>query len=514
MKTQRLLLALFVLITSIGTALAQTQLATGTVFNDTNRNGVLDDSETGIPGIGVSNGRDIITTDSNGRYALTVSDDSIIFVIKPSNWTTQFDSNNLPKFYYINKPNGSPKLKYKGISPTGPLPESIDFPLYPSVEPNTFKALVIADPQTRDQTQVNYLAHDFVEEVVGTDAAFGISLGDIASDNLNIYSSSVPVMGRIGVPWYNVKGNHDSNYDLATDTKMTSETFKSVFGPTYYSFNYGPVHFIALNNVYFMDKNNYLAKLDDDQMTFLRNDLQLVPQNQLVVIMTHIPFMYMVDRPIIYALLQNRPNTFWLSGHTHNQTYQFHNAKTGFLGQNPIVNLINITACGDWWDGLLDEVGIPFAMATDGTPNGYSIITFNASSYSVRYKAMRKPVDYQMNIFAPDIVKSQDLEKTEVIANIFAGSEKSTVEMSIDNTTWSPMKRTYQEDPYYVQLRKYEEKCAPVRGRSNQKPSKTGHIWKLNLPSGLPIGTHLIHIRTTDMYGQTYQAYRVFNVTS
>jgi hypothetical protein len=43
-------------------------------------------------------------------------------------------------------------------------------------------------------------------------------------------------------------------------------------------------------------------------------------------------------------------------------------------------------------------------------------------------------------------------------------------------------------------------------------PSKSDHFWKGNLPEGLGIGTHRITIRTTDMFGNTYQSHRIFRV--
>ena len=48
--------------------------------------------------------------------ALEVSDDTILFVIKPRGFMTPVDENRLPKFYYIHKPHGSPEgLKYAGV---------------------------------------------------------------------------------------------------------------------------------------------------------------------------------------------------------------------------------------------------------------------------------------------------------------------------------------------------------------------------------------------------------------
>jgi hypothetical protein len=38
------------------------------------------------------------------------------------------------------------------------------------------------------------------------------------------------------------------------------------------------------------------------------------------------------------------------------------------------------------------------------------------------------------------------------------------------------------------------------------------HIWEGRLPAGLPVGGHLIRVRTTDMYGQEFSGARIIRV--
>ena len=147
--------------------------AQGTVFNDKNQNGKKDKGEPGLPNIAVSNGKEITKTNAQGQWELPHDDDTIFFVIKPRNWRTPLNKENLPQFYYIHKPKGSPpNLKYKGVKPTGPLPKSIDFALIADKEPDTFKAIFFGDPQPRSIEQINYMAHDIIPELIGTDAKF------------------------------------------------------------------------------------------------------------------------------------------------------------------------------------------------------------------------------------------------------------------------------------------------------------------------------------------------------
>ena len=56
----------------------------GYVYQDDNRNGVFDKTEKGIPGVAVSNGREVVLTDRKGRYQLPVTGPCELFVIKPT----------------------------------------------------------------------------------------------------------------------------------------------------------------------------------------------------------------------------------------------------------------------------------------------------------------------------------------------------------------------------------------------------------------------------------------------
>ena len=83
--------------------------ATGVVFHDKNKNGIHDEGEPGIPKVAVSNQREVVVTNAEGKWKLPHGDDTIFFVIKPSGWKTPVNEVQLPQFYYIHKPNGSPK---------------------------------------------------------------------------------------------------------------------------------------------------------------------------------------------------------------------------------------------------------------------------------------------------------------------------------------------------------------------------------------------------------------------
>ena len=509
MKTIFTLITLIILL-----PFSSAEEAKGTVFNDKNKNGKKDKGEPGIENIAVSNGKEISKTNKQGEWELPHDDDTIFFVIKPRDWRTPLNKDNLPQFYYIHKPKGSPKnLKYKGVEPTGPLPESIDFALIPNKEPDTFKAIFFGDPQPRSIEQINYIAHDIIPELVGTEAKFGVTLGDIMFDDLDLFKPSNANLALIGIPWYNVVGNHDINFD-SEDDAGSDETFHRFFGPNYYSFDHGPVHFIILDDVEWSGKNNrYKGGLDEDQLTFVKNDLALVPEEKLIVLMMHIPLTNVGNRQKLYRLIEKRPYTMSISGHTHWHAHKLIDEKDGWKGKEPHHHIINVCVSGTWWKGTKDEVGIPHSTMRDGAPNGYSIVTFDGNKHVLDFKAARQPASYQMNIQAPDKIDQQNAKKEFIYVNVFNGSSKSKVKMRIGKKgDWLELNKSVENDPSYVKTREREATNSKSGKPELNPPSPSDHLWKVQIPSGLKVGSQLIEIEATDHYGRVHKGNRIIRI--
>lgn len=490
--------------------------AKGIVYNDVNRNSIRDENEPGLAGIAVSNGKEIVQTDADGQWQLPHDEDTIFFVIKPAGWMPPVNEDQLPQFHYIHKPAGSPKgLRHKGVAPTGPLPESINFPLHKADEPTEFKAIFFGDPQPSNIDQVDFIKHDVIEELIGGEAKFGVTLGDIMFDQLELFPQSNADVALIGIPWFNVIGNHDLNTEADKDSD-SDETFHRYFGPVYYSFDYGPVHFIVLDDVDWANRNgkrNYRGGLGEDQMTFVKNDLALVPEEKLVCLMMHIPLPKVGNRRELYRLIEKRPHTMSISGHEHWHAHQYIGAEDGWRGDKPHHHIVNVTVSGTWWKGRKDEVGIPHTTMRDGAPNGYSIITFNGTGHVLEFKAARQPAAYQMSVFAPDEIKAVNTGKTPVYVNVFNGSAKSEVKMRLGKSgEWIALKKVMEADPLYSATRQREIREKPAARNHLSGPIKSDHLWKVNLPAGIAPGSHLIEVNATDAYGKTHRGRRIIRI--
>jgi len=526
MKTNLIFALVFL---NISIALAQMgQEATGIVFHDLNADGERNRNEPGIYRVAVSNGVDVVLTDTDGRYIIPISDDDIIFVIKPSGFKYPVNEKNLPQFYYIHKPAGSPTtLDYAGVAPTGPLPESVDFGLLTGNHSDQFSIIVFSDPQPYTEQEIGFYDKAIVEELVGIKGFdFGITLGDLVGDRLDFFAPLNKATARIGLPWFHVYGNHDMNFDVDTHVHA-DETFESVYGPTDFAFNHGKVHFIVLNNVIYpntYDARLYVGGLRDDQFQFIENTLRHVPKDHLVVICTHIPLFD--EHPLIdsfrddhlkrlFALLKDRPYTFSMSGHTHTQRHHYFTKEDGWLQERPHHHFNVATASGDWWSGEKDEKGIPDAMMRDGSPKGYTFIHFDGNQYSFDFIAAGQPEHFKMRIYGPRAVPQNVRRfRGEFFVNFFQGSENCIVEFKVNDGDWRPMMYVVLQDPYVAEIGQYWDNRLTfqygIRRPSNPFPSF--HLWRVRAPTQLPLGKNIFHVRITDKQGRIHYDQKEFEV--
>jgi len=494
-------------------------LAKGKVFEDKNGNRKTEKGEKGLSGIAVSNGRDIVITDKDGNYQLPVGKDNIIFVIKPEGYRFLMDENNHPEFFYLYKPEGAPSsFKYQGAAATGILPAAINFGLVPAQEQGSFTALVFGDPQPYNMEEVEFFDKAIIGETKDIQGiAFGLSLGDLVGDSLDLHIPYAQTVKKVGIPWYQVMGNHDMNYEAEADS-LSDETFEKNFGPANYSFNYGKSHFIVLDDILYpdpRDKKGYWGGFRPDQLEFLKNDLRQVSKDKLVVISFHIPLFTnkeedafrREDRQQFFNLLRDYPNVLVLSAHTHLQRHNFYDSKDGWEGIKPLHEYNAGTTSGDWYSGELNEAGVPVSTMRDGTPKGYAFLKVEGNQYKIDYKVAGKPKEYQIAIFNPKVVPYGKRTSSGIYANFFMGSDKDKVQYRIDNGDWMEMEQVTNADPSFLdKLHRWDFTDKLMPGRRPSNAVNCNHLWRGDIPTRLQTGNHSIEVKATDMFGQEFTA--------
>jgi len=507
---------------------AQVSRARGIVYLDDNENGIYDRGEKGLKGVKVSNGVDVVRTNKQGQYEIELPTESILFISKPASYRVPLNDEQLPQFYYCHYPNGTPPVatwQWPVIEPAGALPATIDFALLKGTVPKSFKGMGFADPQSRTNEELDMMRKDIIEELFGNpyEAKFGLVAGDVVHDNLALYERHNRLMSQIGIPIWNVPGNHDLNLE-SPNYQYATQTFKSVFGPDYYSFDYGQVHFLALNNVGFKGKGKgYVGHIDAKQMKWIENDLKDVSSDKLIMIITHIPLITYADHRTFHSLvntinfdellrvLKRFQYVYTISGHDTSNSWKVEVDHThGWHGQ-PFIAHTLAEVRGNGWQGLRDERGVRSATMADGNPNGYYLFHFEGNKVKPQFiPAGGDPEDRLRVMLDPQLIhpdsvtqkhplgldRGVQVDSTYVVVNFFDGGERDQVTISLDGKAHVAMEYTERTDPFYVrQYRKYE-------GTSDVFPpaAVSSHIWQFALPM-VNSGLHVVIVKAVDEFG-------------
>lgn len=543
-------------------ALADT--ASGVVFEDTNGNGTREADEAGLGGISISNGRQVIQTNADGSYRIGLDDGEVLFVIQPATHRAPVNADQIPQFYYVHKPDGTPaglRLRYRGIDPTGPLPESIDFPLQPIAKKDRFKAILFADPQPQTNAEVDYIRDKIMAGLIGTDADFGITAGDIMFDDMSYFPRYNRIVSMAGIPWYNVPGNHELNFQ-APDDKTSLETYTHFFGPDTYSFDYGELHFILMDDVFYHGTNTergedgrvrkmarpdprgrgvYEARITDRQLGWLAEDLALVPTDKLVVLVMHIPLRAITDPTLPNINVQNLEALFKvlgrrghrvlsLAGHMHtNYHVTFNKGDAGWPGDTPLHHQTLATVSGAWWSGPRDVQGNPVSLQSDGVPNGYHILHADGSDAWVEFVAadesqhpqMRITLDTEFHQHSPGStrdfrqgqlkngpIRADAVYSTNVLVNFYNGAPGSRVTLQVDDGPAQPMFNLPAPSPTALEIISRHKETY----KDWVEAYPTNHIWAAPLPKTLGSGTYRLTVTGTDAYGKTHTAHKILEV--
>ena len=525
---------------------ADERRVTGIVFEERD-----DAGRRGLAGVLVSNGRDVNVTDADGRYILPLPDEASIFVIKPKGFMPPVDpETQLPKFYRLHQPSGTPAslgLAFAGIPPTAPLPDSLDFPLIRQDEPEAFDVVLMTDPQPESDVELEFVRDDLFEIMNGVKARFGVTAGDIMFDDLSLYGRHNRFVGALGLPWWNVGGNHDLNYE-APDRFRSRETYKRVFGPNYYAFFYAKTLFLMLDDVDYLgvdrtkryNEGGYRGMLDAAQLEFVRGVLAHTPEDTLIVLVMHIPLrtaldsadpkQNLINRDELFALFEGRRFSVSFAGHTHTTEHHYFGAEDGWKGAAPHHHHVLTALCGSWWSGPNDHRGVPFADSRDGSPNGLHVLSVDGLNYTTRFVPAKEPNARPMRILIDSQFHRADRElnrdfrhgqllkspvahaalgATTVFANIFDAGPKTKAILRIGDRAPIEMVRRPAPDPFVVEIfSRFEAVKKPWI-----TPSACSHLWAAHTPADLAVGAHRLVVEASDEYGRTVVSRIVMEVT-
>jgi hypothetical protein len=421
----------------------------------------------GIRNVVISDGFTVVLTDKNGNYELKPNEKAkSVFMSTPAGYQFKNDY-NIAKQY--EKLDGATQY---------------DFSLEPlQADDKNHHFIIWADPQVKNKKDVQQMLDTSVPDTIATIKSLGknalvhgICVGDMVWDNHSLFPEYNKAIDQLGIPFFQVLGNHDMDYRMGGD-ETSDSTFKNFYGPTYYSFNRGQAHYIVLDDVrYLGTERNYDGYITEEQLAWLAKDLEHVAKDKLIIINLHIPvYLGVKNNAAFYEVLQQFRNVHVMSGHTH---FHENNFSNGVYEHN------HGTVCGAWWTG---------PICTDGTPRGYGVYEVNGTELKGYYKSTGLPKEHQLSLH----VQKQE-NGVRLVANIWNYDPQWKVTYFLDGNPAGELTRESGFDPLSVELYQGENK---PEGRHFVEPHETGHLFSATIGRAV----QKVKVLATDRLGNQYQ---------
>ena len=362
-------------------ALSQSYVFAKITANFTITGKVATPANVGIADVVVSDGTNVTKTNASGNYTLNSNDlAKFVFISIPADCKIPHE-NNIPKFY----------KNIKGTKSN----ITVNFTLEKQAKDNFFVLTSTADPQPQQAPDLKRFqdeaAPDFASLVnyyPANTTVVGISAGDIVWDMPSFYPGVIAGFSKLSYPYFQVIGNHDHDETVKNNDYLASRNFENSFGPTYYSFNRGDVHIVALDNIVYRARADYDTTISQEQLEWLAKDLSHVSKDKMIVVVMHSPGYTSAKNPkttnvASLANILSGYKAIFISGHVHKLRK--------VVASNNITEYTLGPTMGYKWST---------DYCVNGSPMGYGVFEFQGNQLVGQYyKATKKDPSYQMRLY-------------------------------------------------------------------------------------------------------------------
>ena len=324
-----------------------------------------------LSGVLISDGYRVTRSDADGRYHLPVDAQSgrFVFVTTPRGyWTTQY---------------------YQSIEAAAASGQA-DFELKPVHQEDRFDFVFITDMHLeKPEVGVPKFKASLAEiNQLKPPPAFLWAQGDICLQG-GAGSAYVDGLATATMPVRNGAGNHEM---MLKDDNPRGE-FENLLGPTYYSFDWGPIHCIVLDgNKPIPEEKGWQAvhgAVEGRELAWLEADLAAQPRGKPIIVGVHIPIVSTYPERRQHSP-QDAP--YWEITNDHQLTdlfarYGVRLVLQGHMHENErmtvqgVEYVESISLAGSWWTS-----GSGMERGVDGSPRGYRIVSIDGDRVSHRFR--------------------------------------------------------------------------------------------------------------------------------
>jgi Icc protein len=267
--------------------------------------------------------------------------------------------------------------------------------------PGSFDFVFFTDTHIQPELDAAHGCDMCFKKIAGLKPEFAIMGGDNVFDAFGVnnvragmvYDLYERTEQLLGMPLHHAIGNHDvfgvllKSGVAPTDPAYGKKMYQDRMGRTYYSFDYKGYHLVVLDSIHPTEDRLWEARIDEDQLRWLRDDLKALPHGAPVIAVVHCPLvtafatyaytqivgadrkyntMTVANAPDVLQIFENANVLAVLQGHTHvNEVVTYKN--TQYITSGAV--------CGNWWRG-----------PRMGTPEGFTVVSLRQGKISWRYE--------------------------------------------------------------------------------------------------------------------------------
>lgn len=454
--------------------------------------GYIHDGTSGIAGVLVSDGHDFTRTADDGSYYLAAARSAYcVFAVIPSGYEAGTVEQGIPKHFVT--------IAREATGAVSPGFQA-DIRLNPIGDDSSFTFLAHADSQPEVYVAPNcwsgmQTAYKDMQQTGAEIAArdgfkpFNLHMGDIVYNtnafvhDYDRYKDNLLVTGY-EIPIFATPGNHDRRYKV--DYMEATAFYRNTWGPLWYSFNRGSVHFISMDNVKVIEDGDYTKGVAPEAVAWLKKDLSYVEPGSRVVFFTHQPMTRANSHKKAYKEVLDiltDYNTLILSGHVH----RIYN---NFPEYHPNIRERNMSQLGGGsWRG---------PCCFDGTPSGYCIYRVEGDEISWKFKWTGRDADrFMMRMYEPGqfgLPAYAPADEKTILVNIWDYDEDWTVTWTLDGEDMGELPRyDAMKDPWASY--NYDD----INGEGEERVTDTYHIFHCDVPATGSV----VAVTATDAFGRT-----------